>query len=442
MRNWRHPTAGILLLICAFRIGSAQDTAGGEPGKGDPKATEPLHVALILDVSLSMDPQWGPNQKAGRNPLGAMQRAALSVLGAFDARDSLAVVSFAGDAKVEFKLTRLESADRIAAGRKLRELRTREATNFEAGLRLGLQELRTAKGRRVALFLSDGTPNRGAHEEVLAEYKKEGIPLYTIGFEGEADWKRLQALAEETNGKFAPADEANLLEILGRFEGQSRGLSEFAASIGTVHRKGETRTVPIKFPDGVNRVRVALTWSGDDEGLELALQTPQGAQVSASTPGVEIDLERAGTLRTIKVQYPEAGTWSAIVTANRVPEAGEMFRISARADLPSPVEWAPFRSSYRPGEVVRLALETAKTPGFTWQVTVRPPGGKELGVDLVDNGVEIDERAGDGLFSAEFSPGKTGIYSVEAVGSPTDGKAPSIHVTGAFVVGSEEEVLR
>lgn len=435
----------IALLSVVFASGAAaQDGAGAGTRTDPPKpaAAEPMSVALVLDVSLSMDPQWEPNQKAGKNPLGAMQRAALSILGAFETGDSLAIVSFAANAAVEFPMSRLDGAARTRAGKKLRELKTHEATNFEAGLRLGLQELLPAKGRRVALFLSDGTPNRGAHEGLLNDFKKAGIPVYTIGFEGEADWNRLQGIAEATGGKFAAADSANLLEILGRFQGQSHGLSEIFAGIALVRNKGDAVSVPFEVPQGLSRLRVSLSWSGDDEGLELTLRTPAGAAVTSATPGAEFDLEHAGTLRTVKFQYPESGTWSALVQANRIPAEGEMFRLSVRVDLPAPVEWVPFRSAIRPGEGVRLALETGGLKGYVWHVTVTPPGRAPMTVELVDNGVAIDEKAGDGVYGAEFSAAKVGIYEVTATGKPADGKGAEMQVKGAFVVGSEEEVLK
>lgn len=386
-------------------------------------------VALILDVSFSMDPRWEPNAKAGKDPIGALRRGAASLVDALEAGDAVAVVTFSGESETAAPLAKLDDRTRAFVVEKLRALSTRQSgTNFEVGLVAGIGELLGATRRRIAVLLSDGTPNRGDYTAVVKRYRKEGIPIFTIGFEGESDWNRLRAISEATGGAFYPADSANIREILGRVHGRARGLSQILHDLGIVRTVGERKRVPFSVPAGLKELVVELAWQGSDLGLEL--ESPSGKRIDASTPGVRHVRDVQGNMRIFTIPDAEAGEWEAVVTALDIPPDGEMFRVSVSADVAREFEWAPLRSRYRLGEDVRFQLEAAGKRGGKVTAVLERPGGARETVDLSDDGAGGDDRAGDGVYTGVWTARETGIHRLRAAS-----------VSASFAVGSDSEIL-
>ena len=164
-----------------------------------------LAVALLFDRSGSM-----------KNALPGTRKAAIQFLKRLSRDDQLAVVSFDDHIRVDADFssdrTVIEAAiDRITAGV---DTALYDAVHTALGL-LG----KVGTKRQAVLILSDGKDNKSKLrlDEVTAEAKKFGVPLYTLGLGEGFDPIVLSRLATDTGGKFVKAaDPAELILLYQR----------------------------------------------------------------------------------------------------------------------------------------------------------------------------------------------------------------------------------
>jgi Ca-activated chloride channel family protein len=138
----------------------------------------PLQVALVIDRSGSME---------GRNMEG-VKRALRALVGRLTPQDEIAIVAFDSEAELLLPAMRVSDTARILAA--IDSITPDGATNIEAGLKIGADQLgalekRSGYSRRIILF-TDALPNAGTTDTagfraITARYADEGIGLTVFG---------------------------------------------------------------------------------------------------------------------------------------------------------------------------------------------------------------------------------------------------------------------
>ena len=177
----------------------------------EPLADAPLHAALLVDRSASMEPH-----------LGGVVEAALGFAAATSEDDRVAVFSFAGSLRVDAGF----DAGPGAVERALAGLDAGGETALYDSLVQGLNNFDGVAGPSALLVFSDGRDETShlTFEQTLEAARRAGVTLYSIGlaeaFPEKQDRRVLADLAAETGGEaffLAGLDELDgvYLEILG-----------------------------------------------------------------------------------------------------------------------------------------------------------------------------------------------------------------------------------
>ena len=319
-------------------------------------------------------PQDLRSTDAGDTVLHAQARAALALLEGLDPRRvRVGILSFSGDvdpitgkrkridqqdARLEAPLTHdYDSLRRVVAGVVARG--PQGATNFAAGVRLGIVELAGLGGaksaprpgaKKVILFLTDGVPTlpvgKGADEDAgdqeaalraakLAHGAGIVINTYALGVNALRYPKVATEMARITAGTYTPVQNpADIVTLLGGvtfadvedvvFTNLSTG--DFSTDVRLAPDGSFTGFVPVK--EGTNRVRIsALATDGSRGSIEFEFEFAK-SQVGERTDlaelerirrqnkdlelrrmQLEIDAFRAEQLKRVEIEAarPEAG---------------------------------------------------------------------------------------------------------------------------------------
>jgi Ca-activated chloride channel homolog len=209
-------------------------------GKGLEAERAPLAVALVLDVSGSM----------GGDPIAHVLRSSEIVAELLDARDQLAIVTFANHAGVSCGLTTCDDEGRRLINAALRTIAVQGGTNMHAGMEAAAALLLTAPAglRRTMVVLSDGQPNVGISSATqLAQYTQSLRPIgvSTLGFGLHHDENVLGAIAAAGSGRYAYIPDP----ILARVD-----LARAALAHGGI--VAEKLELELKLAEGVELLRV------------------------------------------------------------------------------------------------------------------------------------------------------------------------------------------
>jgi Ca-activated chloride channel family protein len=175
-------------------------------------------VALVIDRSGSMLASSLYSSKSQIDV--ATEAAAMGVL-ALGPNDSVTVISFSHDVKVEVPLQPNTDPRRIAE--RVRSISANGGTSIKPALVAAYEQLKKARTDvRHIIFLTDGmdydapnsSPGNPSAAELAAAYFNEGITTTTIGLGGETDTQTLRAMAEAGGGVFYEVMDPTLLPKL------------------------------------------------------------------------------------------------------------------------------------------------------------------------------------------------------------------------------------
>jgi len=167
-------------------------------GKGLESQRAPLAVALVIDISGSMQ----------GDPIAHVLKSCEIVSQLLDDRDQLAIVTFNNNAGVRVGLTRCDDNGRKLVVAALRDVHAGGGTNMHAGIEVGAGLLATAAPglRRAMVVLSDGQPNVGlSSPDQLAQIVTglRPIGVSSLGFGLQHDENVLTAIATAGSGRYA-----------------------------------------------------------------------------------------------------------------------------------------------------------------------------------------------------------------------------------------------
>jgi Mg-chelatase subunit ChlD len=180
--------------------------------------TQPINVILVIDISGSMGDE---------NKISGATDAALSALQELKlGRDRLGIIAFDNRFDVVQPLETLNAENKPLCELKIRALRPRGATviGLPALEALRLFEQQAPDGPKVVMVMTDGQDNSlaGVVETIAAQSDKCGVPVYTIGFGGDAMGAEavLRDLARKCKAEFYHAPTAQELAKIYRSQVQ------------------------------------------------------------------------------------------------------------------------------------------------------------------------------------------------------------------------------
>lgn len=280
-----------------------------------PQKRKPAHLVFLVDVSGSM---YSPDK------LPLAQKALRLLVDELTARDTVALVTYAGHTRVVLPATRADQKDAIHQA--IESLIAGGGTAMADGLGLAYElaeaSLRPGEISRV-IVLSDGDANLGpsTHEEMLdiiARGQRRGVTLTTVGF-GRGDYKdhTMEQLANRGNGAYHYVD--SLIEARRLFVEQLGGTLEVIA-----------RDVKIQVafdPAVVNRYRLVGYENRDVADESFRDDEVDGGEIGSGhrvTALYEVELADPrpwGTLATVSVRWKDPETSAVDETSYEITDA-------------------------------------------------------------------------------------------------------------------------
>ncbi len=144
-------------------------------------------------------------------------------------------------------------------------------------------------------------------------------------------------------------------------------------------------------------------------GTHITLTTPLGQLLTPSSPGVTHQIQDldAGALETWTISTPQAGTWTAQVSASgAIPAAGIEYSTVATSESAIALTVPGGLPSYASGATVNLTAILSDggvgLPGATTVATIMRPDTTIAGLTLFDDGQHGDGAVGDGTYANQF----------------------------------------
>jgi len=221
--------------LAAKDFGVTEDGAHQQIVRCDRVTDMPIHAAVAIDISASME-----------KSLPKAQEAALRFLeGTVQPRDRAAIITFNDHPNLVVKFTR--DLKDLAGG--LAGLKAERGTALYDSLVYSFYTFNGLRGRRALLLLSDGRDegSRFTWEETLEFARRAGVAVYTIGLGEDVEKKKLSRLSEETGGRaFFPKDAAELPGIYSTIQEELRSQYLIAYQSATQRKDPGFRTVDLK----------------------------------------------------------------------------------------------------------------------------------------------------------------------------------------------------
>lgn len=195
----------------------------------------PVHTAVVLDVSASME-----------GKIAEAQQAALKFFEHFvRPKDRAAVVTFNDHPSLTVKFT--GQVDQLAGG--LAGLKAERGTALYDTIVFSLYYFNGIKGQRALLLLSDGRDetSRFTYEDTLEYARRAGVAIYVVGLGEEIEKKKLEKLAQETGARaFFIQNISELSGIYARIEEELRSKYLIAYQSSNTSQDSTFRTVELK----------------------------------------------------------------------------------------------------------------------------------------------------------------------------------------------------
>lgn len=232
----RHPVLGLEQDV--FTV--LEDEAAQEIRRFDRVTNLPIHAAILLDVSASME-----------ESLEMAQRAALEFFQEnLTPKDRAALMTFNDHPNLAVKFT--NDLGNLAGG--LAGLKAERGTALFDSVVFSLYYFNGIKGQRALIILSDGKDehSRFTFEDTLEYARRAGVAIYGIGLglnkkSGDAR-KKLTKLAEETGGRSFFVDAAEELPgIYGAIQEELRSRYYLAYQSTNTAEDDEFRTIEVEI---------------------------------------------------------------------------------------------------------------------------------------------------------------------------------------------------
>lgn len=258
----------------------------------------PMNVALVIDRSGSMRGEKMDQTKA----------AALHFVGQLTARDTLAIISYASDVRVDLPAGPLTEDNRERAEEAIKRITAGGSTNLSGGLFRGQEEVeRNLKSGQVnrVLLMSDGLANRGVTDtkqlsRQVQQSSQRGLSVTTFGVGTDYNEDMMTAVADHGGGNYYFIQRSN--EIAGVF---STELSRMFATVA------QQASVELMLEDGVDLKQVfGYTFTRRGDVVSVPLAEIFGGQRRSILMEVQVPVVRTGAAIIGKVTLKYADVLS------------------------------------------------------------------------------------------------------------------------------------
>jgi len=267
-------------------------TAQTEAGVAQGSMAEAVHHSdsCNVDVSLVLD-RSGSMRKYGY--MEPAQAAAKQFVDFMRDGDQVSVASFATTSQIDYPLTLVSPATKLAAQTAIDSLVPVGYTSIGGGLEKGQATLATSQvmtNPSAIVLLSDGKENRPPFvADVLPEVKNNNTVVHTIGLGPESDADMLADIADQTGGMFAyTPTEANLARIyndIARLGFCQEANQPIGSQTGVISGT-DTITQIITIDDDFGEITFSIFWGYALNKIEFVLIAPDGTVID---PDVALD---------------------------------------------------------------------------------------------------------------------------------------------------------
>lgn len=314
-------------------------TVGADEIEGGDRA--PLNVAVVMDRSGSMRHQ-GKIENA--------RSAASELVRALEEEDRFSLVTFSAQAHLLVPSSPL--SDRGYLLDEIARIYPSGSTNLEAGLALGLDQVRmNAGGESVdrVIVISDGKPTAGTVvPDVLtrqaAQWSEDGVGVSTIGLGLEYNEDLLAAMADAGGGTYRFVDSSSDLEVAFREE-LHRLNSVAATGVGLDIAFDDAQLIDVigydaELTDTGARVYLGDVYSGETRRVVVRVRmtgTSEGDSMTAATVRLSEGMSQVGdslAVNAVVTDRPEV----VEQTVNR--DLAIVGNVAATADLAQAAAYA------------------------------------------------------------------------------------------------------
>ena len=348
-------------------------------------------IAFIIDTSGSMG--WN-------DPKNVRHSAMKMIIDRLQGHENVFIVDFDGKA-TWINPNHYKNWNRDQLKRYVDQLGADGTTNIGLGMDVmrNVLEPRMGSDTKIAVMLfTDGKGNFDNNDEW---YAQNNIPVYTVGYEAEADASLMQRIATNTNGVFLLAQ--NEKEIANTFIQFLNALMDFNMIFNQSDAISQGQEIEYTFyvEENTTHLNASTSWLGSKIGLILR------------APGMRTFREHGqGSWFTgrnytnFNLENPPAGEWTAILTGDNIPGETEPFTFQVSGDTPAKFS---LQNQIDGNGLIRLVLEgEGNIPDINQikpTVRVRTPDNRQQDIsDRFANGrLNYYPMSGEGGYQFEVS---------------------------------------
>jgi len=387
-----------------------------------------IDMQVVIDRSYSMYGQAINNAK---------QAAKILVDATAEGSTSMGLVTFSSDHNVQqdYPITKIESPD-LSVKTELKAaidaIRENGSTALYDGSQLALENLTSFQlsensgAPGVVFILADGDDNDSSYtqQQVINNYQNENIPIFSFGYGNASPTGPLLTLANETGGKYfsSPTSLAEIVDAFLQANAVATDNQNLASSTFIIDSL-QSATQAIAVDSGLDNINVFINHNANLDGVQLTLLDSNGNEVS----DVAFDcFDAAGTLScstnitSQQISSHGMGEWQLqVANINDTNNLTATVNVSAEPSLSGSytvsVEGAQGNAVTYPAPMI---LTTAITKdklitGANVEATITDPNQTSTNLEMLDNGLEGDAIAGDGIYSVIAPYNENGIYQIE-----------------------------
>lgn len=385
-----------------------------------------IDMQVVIDRSGSM----------GGSPITNAKQAARTLVDAVaEGTTAIGLVSFSNVATQDFAVQKIPSGDtsvKPALKNSIDAIRANGLTALYDGSQLALDNLETyqtnsASGAPGVVFvLADGDDNSSSNTEssVIAAYQNANVPIFSFGYGSASPTGPLLTLANSTGGKYFSSP-TTLAEITDAFL-QANAIAtdnQNIISSSQAITSGSTVVESIAIDSGLDNISIFVNHNGNTNDLTFNLKDPQGGVVT----GVTFDCNQVGYTQSCNVNVPNSiiaatghGEWQLeMVNSTGAYNVDASVNVIAEPSLEgsytvSVEGFAGNAVAYPSPMILTTALTKDKLiTGANVVATITSPYNQQSDLPMLDDGLNGDAVAGDGIYSAIAPYAANGIYQVE-----------------------------
>ncbi|ELY51738.1 vWA domain-containing protein [Natronolimnohabitans innermongolicus] len=380
----------------------------------------PVNISLVVDTSGSMRQRDAGRADAdgpSMTRLEALKKDLIQVIDLIEEEYRVSLVEFNSNASVVEPHTEFDDATREQFKESVRSLSAGGQTTIGGGMARGLETIVDEPGPKTMLLLSDGAENQRPYvDDVLPDFRNQGVPVHTIGIGSAIDAEQLEYIADQTGGQSEIDFDVNdLREFYFDLTPTAQLRSELSRVDGTLD-EDDFLEDNCQVDSSCDDAQFALSYEGSE--MVLTVTDPDGNEI---TEGDGIS-HRVGDAHEVwSIDDPPTGEWHYEVDVRQVDAPQKTF-VQSTSDSTVDGELYVTSDLYEATGYVRLQLVVSegleRYTGARARAEIVPPEGDDEDAEvltLYDDGSGPDDVSGDGIYTNYYHPTETGTFDVRTI---------------------------